>query len=106
MSTDTLAELRGHDEDNLPPLERTIIAPEGGWKAHTLYRVLVAHNKSNPIHYAYFKVGFLNGKVVDGKPTPGGYSEVWENNYDHAAPIGRVHFMRPIKELHTDEDEE
>lgn len=102
MTTDALADLRGHKENSLPPMERTIIAPEGGWKAHTLYRVLVSFNTGNPLHYAYFKVGFLNGEGGG----PGGYSEVWENCYDRAHPIREIHFMRPIKELHTDEDED
>ena len=80
--------------NDLPPKQRTIIAPEQGWVAHTLYLVHVAYHSGNPIHEAYFKVGFLHSNG-----DPAGYSEVWNNNYDGSQSFGRVHFIEVIKEL-------
>lgn len=78
------------------PTEKGIFPPEGGWKPHTLYLVDVSFASNNPIHEAYFEVGFVND---DG--SLGGYCEVWCNNYDNAYRPGKVFYMRPVRELHT-----
>lgn len=88
---------------NLKPREihslapnREIFAPDNGWVADTLYLVRVAHNRSNPVHDAYLQVGFLND---DG--TPGSYTEVWCNTYDIAHELRHVHYLFPVRRLHT-----
>jgi hypothetical protein len=79
----------------MPPKERTIIAPEGGWQPHTLYLAEVAMNTRNPIHEAYFHTGFL-----DPKGNPAGYSVSWSNTSEETG-FGALHYLRPIKVLHT-----
>ena len=79
----------------LPPEERTIVIPDGGWKPQTVYWVLVAFNKFNPIHYAVFYSGFLNGKDNG----PGGYNSIFAPTHDSTHHIGQLHFLEVIKEL-------
>lgn len=79
------------------PKTKGIIAPEGGWKAHTLYLVEVSMHTGNPIHTACFHVGFLN---EDG--SPGAYSATWSGVSD-PINVGFVHYLKPLKELHTEE---
>jgi hypothetical protein len=76
--------------------EKQIVEPVGGWQEHTIYLVRVASFPTNPVHEAYFKVGFIfNGKV-------GGYSEVWNNSYESPIPFHAIHYLYPLKRLHTD----
>jgi len=76
-----------------------IIPPDGGWQAHTTYLVAVSYSRSNPIHRALFHVGFIND---DGSPA--GYSQVWCNNYDAPISPARVHYMRAIKVVCTEQE--
>ncbi len=55
----------------MPPEEKTILEPQGGWQEDTYYVVLVAHNKNNPIHRSILYLGFLNGSKG---PLSGGYT--------------------------------
>ena len=61
--------------------------------------VRVGHNRENPVHDAYFQVGFLND---DG--SPGGYSEVWCNTYDRSYELSEMHYLYPVRLLHTETD--
>lgn len=79
----------------MPPKERTIIAPEGGWQPHTLYLAEVAMNTRNPIHESYFHTGFL-----DPKGNPAGYSVSWSNTSEETG-FHQLHYLRPIKVLHV-----
>lgn len=81
----------------MPPKERTIIAPEGGWQPHTLYLVEVSMRRSNPIHESYFHTGFL-----DCRGNPAGYSYSWSNASDEVG-FSMLHYLRPIRALHTRE---
>lgn len=94
--SDALADLRGIEKNNLPPLKRQINTPPGGWKAHTLYLVLVSYRTSNPIHECYLKVGFLN----EDTGQPAGYSLFWDNNCGES-PFPSAHYVRVLDELHT-----
>lgn len=82
------------------PALKTIIVPDGGWKSHTLYLVEVAFNKNNPIHEAYFMVGFVD----EDSKQPGNYTELWSNSYDGPQQLSKVYYMKTIKELHTEEE--
>lgn len=79
----------------LPPEKRTIIVPAGGWKPQTVYWVLVAFNKNNPIHYAIFYSGFLNGK----DKAPGGYNSIFAPTHNYVHHLGNLHFLEVVKEL-------
>lgn len=89
--------LRGTKKGDLPPLKRTILVPPGGWKANTLYLVLVSFRASNPIHESYLKVGFLD----DDTGQPAGYSLFWNNTCDENT-FGSAHFVQVLDELHTE----
>ncbi len=78
----------------MPPRERTIIAPEGGWLPHTLYLAEVAMNAHNPIHEAYFHTGFVY------RGNPAGYSMSWTNTSEEVG-FHQLHYLRPVKVLHT-----
>lgn len=78
---------------------KEIISLNHGWKEGALYLVDVSYNRSNPVHKAFFHVGFVND---DG--TPGNYSEIWMNGYDHAEPFGAAFYLRALKVLHHEED--
>ena len=79
---------------NIP---KQIIPPVEGWEEHTLYLVEVAFNDQNPVHLAFLEIGFLNGP--DGGP--GGYCEIWCNNYGSAGSLADAHFLRVVKKLHS-----
>ncbi len=70
-----------------------------GWKADTLYLVDVSYSSGNPVHKAFLHVGFLN---KDG--TPGSYSEIWCNTYEHSHRFSEAHYLRALKVLHNEED--
>lgn len=78
---------------DLPPDQRTIIPPEGGWKPSTYYIVEVAFNRNNPIHRSIFYSGFLNNG------SPAGYNSIWNPSYDEQHDIDTVHYMKAIKEV-------
>jgi hypothetical protein len=80
----------------LPPAERTIETPPGGWKANTIYVVKVAFKPTNPIHTALLHVGFL-----DDKGRPAGYSEIWRGNYERPIRFGSAHYLAVVQEVIT-----
>lgn len=79
----------------LPPAERTIIPPEGGWVPRTYYVVEVASRPSNLIHRAIFYSGFLNEGV------PAGYNAIYNATYEREdiKPIQRVHYLKAITDI-------
>lgn len=81
---------------SLPPAERAIGMPQGGWKAHTVYVVEVSYGPTNPIHKALLNVGFL-----DKQDKPAGYSEIWRANYECPMRFGKAHYLAVIKEVIT-----
>lgn len=82
----------------LPPKQRTIIRPRGGWKPHTLYLVQVSFNSKNPIHESYLFVGFL-----DRKGNPSGYTKVWNSGYEtEVQGLEEIHYLKPVKKLHSE----
>lgn len=81
---------------NVCGTKKEIIAPVLGWQADTLYLVRVAFNHNNPVHEAYLKVGFLN---ADGKP--GTHTELFSNTYDEVYGLSEVHYLAPVKVLHS-----
>lgn len=76
----------------LPPRERTIIAPEGGWEPRTYYVAEVASRPTNPIHRAIFYSGFLN----NGEPA--GYNAIYNATYEleDIKPIQRAHYLKVV----------
>lgn len=72
----------------MPPPEKTVIAPEGGWKGECYYEVVVSSNRNNPCHRSILYTGFLN----DDK-TPGAYSAVWNPTYDGPESVGSFHYI-------------
>jgi hypothetical protein len=85
----------------MPPKDRTIKVPEGGWKAHTYYRVHVSYSPTDPIHEAVFQVGFLGVNSEPGEP--GNYSEIWCNSYEVAAHYREAHYLEVVSELFTED---
>lgn len=82
----------------LPPKERNITPPVGGWKPRTYYAVEVALHSGNPIHRAIFYCGFL---TPSGEP--GAYSQIWNGSYDEAHSYSsRLHYMAVLKEILAD----
>ena len=67
-----------------PPLERTIIPPVDGWKAH-----------SNPVHDYVFFTGFLNAK----ESTPGAYNHF--EYTDEYLEFHHAHYLKAKEELAT-----
>ena len=79
----------------MPPKEKTIIPPEGGWKPKTYYAVHVAVEHSNPVWGAIFYSGFLD----DTEPNqPGGYASVWTGGSDRI-PYSRLHYLKTLHPL-------
>jgi len=85
----------------MPPDKKTIIPPEGGWRARTYYAVAVAVNRSNPVWGAIFYSGFLNGLGE----TPGGYAEVWSGCSD-AIAYGDLYYLEALHVLDVPEPAE
>lgn len=83
----------------LPPKEKTVIAPEGGWRASTYYVVDVAYSKTNPIHRAIFYSGFLNGNSAGTEP--GGYNAIWNASYEvgEQYPVSKCHYLKVIAQI-------
>lgn len=84
----------------MPPAERTIVEPEGGWKELTYYVVDTAWRATNPIHRRILYVGFLNGRP--GQPLTGGYTRLlardWEDHVDYSDP-NKLHYLKPVCEI-------
>lgn len=82
----------------LPPKERTIIPPEGGWEERTYYVVEVAYRTSNLIHRAIFYTGFLNGNKE--RTEPGGYNDIWCGSYEVGQrPFRSAHYLKAISKI-------
>lgn len=80
----------------LPPKERTIYPPAGGWKPQTYYVAHVAHRSTNVVHRAVFYSGFL-----DKYKNPQGYNVVWNATYESGDqwPIHEAHYLRVVAEI-------
>ena len=77
--------------------ESQIIPPEGGWIEHTLYLVEVSTGPNNPVHEAYFMVGFLND-AGKGWHSFGGYTRLSSQD---GSSYERCHYIKALKVLHT-----
>ncbi|WP_417585399.1 hypothetical protein [Pelagibacterium sp.] len=81
----------------MPPDERTIIAPDGGWEESSWYQVEVAFRQGNPVHKALLYTGFLNGIRSDRKKgSPGGYHILVNPSWDRNCFISDLHYLKPI----------
>jgi len=83
-----------------------VIPPEGGWKGSTWYKVRVAYNKSNPVHFALFFSGFLSeGEGSDG-PQPLQYNHVHgSTSGSENVPLRELYYLEVIEELWCERDE-
>lgn len=82
----------------MPPDERTIIPPPGGWEERSFYEVNIAYGANNPVHKAIFYSGFLNGKSGE-RTHPGGYNKIFSPTGDAGNEIKDVFFMEAIRNL-------
>lgn len=82
----------------MPPQERTIVPPEGGWKPNTLYLVHVSFRRTNPVHESYLRTGFI---AHDG--AFGGYCEIFNNSYAEVKQAREAHYLQAVRVLHTAE---
>ena len=82
----------------MPPQERTIVPPEGGWKPNTLYLVRVSFRKSNPVHESYLRTDFI---APDGDFS--GYCEIFNNSYGEVKQAREAHYLQAVRVLHTAE---
>lgn len=75
----------------MPPKERTIGEPEGGWKAGT-YLVRVAFSQGNPIHNAIMHAPFLDEYRGDVR------NEVlWCPNWEREYRVKDVHYLEVVR---------
>lgn len=74
---------------DLPPANRTIIPPIGGWKASTYYRVFVTLSKTKQIGFAIFYSGFL-----DENGEPAHLNQLWNPSWPYTADIIEAHYLR------------
>lgn len=94
----------------MPPKEKTILIPEGGWRESTYYIIEAAFNVSNPIYRYIFFTGFLNGgkwdpdhpEVAQEPGVPGGYNGFFDNEGTYA----ELWYCKPVhciglEDLHT-----
>jgi hypothetical protein len=70
---------------------------EGGWKEHTLYLVEASTGPNDPIHEAYFMVGFLNATPKWG--VFGSYTCLI--NCQDGSPYTDWYYLKALKALHT-----
>jgi hypothetical protein len=99
----------------MPPKERTIHVPEGGWKEQAYYVVECAMNANNPVHVQIFYTGFLNGGQWDidnpDKPrepgVPGGYHGIMMVPGEDTEYYGLkdLHYLKPIHLIGFENDE-
>lgn len=85
----------------LPPKEKTIVPPRGGWREHTLYLAEVSYFPTNPRHLAYVQIGFLND--IDGGP--GGYCYVYSVVSGEAVNFGKPHYIQVLRKLWEEKKE-
>lgn len=91
----------------MPPKEKSISAPKGGWKEQAYYIVEASFASTNPIHRYIFFTGFLNGgkwKPGVEKPQlgiPGGYNQFL--NIEDGATIKDAYYLLPVHLLAIDE---
>ncbi len=81
----------------MPPVERTIIPPVGGWEENTYYVVEVSHMATRPIHRAIFFSGLLD----EGCNEPGTYNAAWSGTYEpgYQTPIMGLHYLKVISTI-------
>jgi hypothetical protein len=83
---------KGSKVNQLPPRDKTRIAPDGGWKSKALYLVEVSFGPTNPIHRAlFFNLG------TGGNP--GGYNTVWSPCWEEPNDIHKLHYLRAVREI-------
>jgi hypothetical protein len=82
----------------MPPKEKNIIAPAGGWEPSTFYVVDVAFNSTNVVHRSIFYSGFCHHGI------PAGYNQIFNPSYEENIPFNKVHYMKAVKRL-FDRDE-
>lgn len=83
----------------MPPADRTIGSPKGGWEKG-VYLVEVAFNSANPIHNAILTVNFLRDARVGSIGKPGAsipineelYSPFWEET----CRISNLHYLKVL----------
>lgn len=79
----------------VPPKQKTIILPDGGWRERSYYVVDVAYNAQNPVHRSILYTGFLNGP----EGTPGGYEEIFNPTAEEKLSFRNVHYLKAISEI-------
>lgn len=83
----------------MPPEERTIGAPEGGWEKG-VYLVEVAFNANNPIHNAILTVQFLRDIRVGSLKGPGSCmptnEELYCPNWEETHRISDLHYLKVL----------
>lgn len=72
----------------MPPEDRTIGAPKGGWIAGT-YLVNVSFQTGNPIHPAILCVKFLR----EGQPVN---ESLWSPNWEREHRMGDLHYLEVV----------
>jgi hypothetical protein len=80
----------------LPPKDKTIIPPEGGWKEKTYYVVEVSFHKGNPIHRSILYVGF---STQGCSPLNGSYTTILNATYEGPAQVHNVHYLKVLSEI-------
>ena len=74
----------------MPPKERTIGEPVGGWERGT-YLVRVAFNKSNPIHNAVLHAPFINDHDDIRNEI------LWAPSWEREHRVRDVHYLEVVK---------
>jgi hypothetical protein len=86
----------------MPPKERGIFAPVGGWIEHSYYVVELSVTRNNPVWQCLLYTGFLG---TYGEP--GGYSGFITHggsDGDSAIDYDRVHYLKPLFHLTKQEN--
>ena len=83
----------------MPPEERTIGAPEGGWEKG-VYLVEVSFRTGNPIHNAILSVPFLRDACVGSSTKPGRSvpinEELYCPNWEETNRISDLHYLKVL----------
>lgn len=87
LAQETTVPPHDYREGMYPPREHTIVPPEGGWKSHADYRVLVAFHRGCEIRWGTMRTGWLS--VTDA---PQIY--ITDGAGEHAFSLNDVHFLK------------
>ena len=77
----------------MPPKERRIIIPIGGWIDRAFYVVEVAFSETNPVHRQIFYTGIVD---QENEYKPGKYNEIWCATCEDPVTYDDVFYMRPV----------